>query len=131
MTEENWHRRHAVMLASQLLEATEDALAVLRLATELVTGFLDGPSATKKPATIVRIGGNECAWSAFSSCGSNCTASGADYSAAETNHPPAFICRRVSTSSRRQTFLYPCYCGSSRRIVMPFIRKSPGNVGIV
>ena len=56
MKEENWHRRHAVMLASQLPEGTEDALAVLRLATELVTGFLSGPSPMKKPATVVRIG---------------------------------------------------------------------------
>jgi hypothetical protein len=43
MKEENWHRRHAIQLASQLSEGTEDAFAVLRLATELVTGFLSGP----------------------------------------------------------------------------------------
>jgi hypothetical protein len=49
------------MLASQLPEDPEDALAVLRLATELVTGFLAGPGPVKKPATVVRIGGNECA----------------------------------------------------------------------
>jgi hypothetical protein len=62
MKDENSHRRHAVMLASQLPEETEDALAVLQLATELVTGFLTGPSPTKKSAPIVvRIGGNECA----------------------------------------------------------------------
>jgi hypothetical protein len=62
MKEQNWHSRHAVMLASQLPEETEDALAVLRLATELVTGFMAGPSPTKKQApTVVRIGGNECA----------------------------------------------------------------------
>ena len=40
MKVENWHRRQAIVLASQLPEKTEDALAVLRLATELVTGFL-------------------------------------------------------------------------------------------
>jgi hypothetical protein len=40
MKPENWHRRHAVMLASQLPEETEDALTVLRLATQLVKGFL-------------------------------------------------------------------------------------------
>jgi len=49
MKEENWHRRHAVMLASELPEETEDALAVWRLATELVTG----PSPMKRPAPVV------------------------------------------------------------------------------
>ena len=62
MKEENWHRRHAVMLASQLPEDTEDALDVLRLATQLVTGFLAEPSPMKRPAPIVVLkGGNECA----------------------------------------------------------------------
>ncbi|XIA66852.1 hypothetical protein ACFIOY_13710 [Bradyrhizobium sp. TZ2] len=62
MKEENWHRRHAVMLASQLPEETEDALAVLRLATQLVTGFLAGPSPMKKPASVAVLkGGDECA----------------------------------------------------------------------
>jgi hypothetical protein len=62
MKEENWHRRYAVILASQLPEETEEALAVLRLATKLVTGFLSGPSPMRKPpATVVRIGGGECA----------------------------------------------------------------------
>jgi|1185.fasta_scaffold53357_2 hypothetical protein len=62
MKEENWHRRHAIILASQLPEDTEDALAVLQLATELVTSFMAGPSPMKKPAaTIVRTGGNESA----------------------------------------------------------------------
>jgi hypothetical protein len=57
MKEQNWHRRHAVMLASQLPEKTEDALAVLRLATELVTGFLavDEPkAASTQIVTLVR-----------------------------------------------------------------------------
>jgi hypothetical protein len=40
--QEHWHRRHVIQLASQLSEGTQDALAVLRLATELVTGFLSG-----------------------------------------------------------------------------------------
>jgi hypothetical protein len=62
MKEENWHRRHAIMLASQLPEDPEDALAVLRLATELVTGFMAGPTTLKKPTpTVVRIGGSDCA----------------------------------------------------------------------
>ena len=60
MKVENWHRRHAVMLASQLPENPEDALAVLRLATELVTDFLADPEPAQRPtATIVRIGGDE------------------------------------------------------------------------
>jgi hypothetical protein len=50
------------MLASQLPDETEDALTVLRLATQLVTGFLAGPEPTQKPApVVVLIGGNECA----------------------------------------------------------------------
>ena len=59
MKEDNWHRRHAVMLASQLPEGTEDALAILRLATELVTGFLAAPSPVKSVLNVVWIGGNE------------------------------------------------------------------------
>ncbi|UQD96126.1 hypothetical protein [Bradyrhizobium japonicum] len=62
MKAENWHRRHAVMLASQLPEETEDALIVLRLATQLVTGFLAEDEPAKKAApVVVLIGGNECA----------------------------------------------------------------------
>ena len=52
MKEENWHRRHAIQLASQLPEGTEDALAVLRLAAELVTGFLSGPRRDIPPGYI-------------------------------------------------------------------------------
>jgi hypothetical protein len=37
---ESWHRRHAVMLASQLPDNTEDALSVLRMAIQLVEQFL-------------------------------------------------------------------------------------------
>jgi hypothetical protein len=41
-------------------EKTEDALAVLRLAAELVTDFLVEDEPTQKPAlTVVRIGGDE------------------------------------------------------------------------
>jgi hypothetical protein len=47
-----WHRRHAVMLASQLPEDTLDALIVLRLATELVEGFLAG-SDKPEPAKVL------------------------------------------------------------------------------
>ncbi|WP_338830643.1 hypothetical protein [Bradyrhizobium sp. 27S5] len=38
--EQPWRRRHAVQLACQLPEYQEDALLVLRLAEQLVTGFL-------------------------------------------------------------------------------------------
>jgi len=41
-----WHRRHAMMLASQLPEGTADALIILQLTTELAEGFLSG---TEKP----------------------------------------------------------------------------------
>jgi hypothetical protein len=63
MKVENWHRRHAVMLAGQLPDKKEDALAVLRLATELVTDFLAEDEPAQKPAAVVvkLIGGNECA----------------------------------------------------------------------
>jgi hypothetical protein len=40
---ESWHRRHAVMLASQLPDGIEDALIILRLITELVNDFLAQP----------------------------------------------------------------------------------------
>jgi len=60
--EENWHRRHAIMLAGQLPDDKEDALTVLRLATQLVTDFLVEPEPVRKPAlVVVPIGGNECA----------------------------------------------------------------------
>ncbi len=37
---ENWHRRHAIQIAAQLPERTEDALTVLELTKELIEGFL-------------------------------------------------------------------------------------------
>ncbi|MCK1479707.1 hypothetical protein IVB27_34470 [Bradyrhizobium sp. 197] len=55
MKQENWHRRHAVMLASQLPEETEDALTVLRLATQLVTGFLAVPDEAPKAPPVFSI----------------------------------------------------------------------------
>lgn len=45
MKENSWHRRHAIQLASQLPEGTEDAMIILRLMTQLVTDFLDTPGA--------------------------------------------------------------------------------------
>ena len=35
-----WHRRHAVLVAAQLPDNTEDGLIILRLATGLVNSFL-------------------------------------------------------------------------------------------
>jgi hypothetical protein len=51
------------MIAAQLPEDHNDALAVLCAAVDLVQGFLAGePEPVRKPtATVVRIGGNECA----------------------------------------------------------------------
>ncbi|OSJ16831.1 hypothetical protein BST63_10605 [Bradyrhizobium canariense] len=62
MKPENWHRRHALQLACQLPEDSADALIVLRMATQLVTGFLAEDERTEKPGpVVVRIGGDECA----------------------------------------------------------------------
>jgi hypothetical protein len=50
-----WHRRHAIQIACALPETTEDALIVLRLATELVEGFLaDDKPEPAKVLTMVR-----------------------------------------------------------------------------
>jgi hypothetical protein len=51
--EEAWHRRHAVMLASQLPECTDDALIILRLTNQLVTDFLTQADETPKGAPVV------------------------------------------------------------------------------
>jgi hypothetical protein len=64
MKVQTWHRRHAILLAAQLPEDHDDALAVLCAAIDLVQGFLAGDEAkpVKKPSlTVVPIGGNECA----------------------------------------------------------------------
>lgn len=47
MKNEGWKKRQAIHIASQLPENTEDALAVLRYAMELVTEYLseDSPQA--------------------------------------------------------------------------------------
>jgi hypothetical protein len=52
MKPENWHRRHVVMLASQLPEETADALMVLDLVRELMVSFLaveQQPEPAKSP----------------------------------------------------------------------------------
>jgi hypothetical protein len=57
---EEWHCREAVMLASQLPEKTEDALLVLRLATELVADFLTVDEPEMKSASVIAlIGGSQ------------------------------------------------------------------------
>jgi hypothetical protein len=56
------HRRHAIQVAASLPEAPEDALIVLRLATQLVTDFLAVDEQARKPAAVVAlIGGGDCA----------------------------------------------------------------------
>jgi hypothetical protein len=52
---EGWHRRHAVMLASQLPEKHEDSLIILQLATQLVTDFLAEPEPDQKPAPVITL----------------------------------------------------------------------------
>ncbi|MCK1603926.1 hypothetical protein IVB02_21415 [Bradyrhizobium sp. 166] len=60
MKPENWHRRHAIQVVCQLPGETEDALVVLRLATQLVTGFMAGPEPVQHTApVVVLVGGTE------------------------------------------------------------------------
>jgi hypothetical protein len=40
MIDNAWRRRHAVQIVAQLPESTEDAIAVLELAKQLVQSFL-------------------------------------------------------------------------------------------
>jgi hypothetical protein len=64
-TMEAWHRRQAIVLASQLPDNIEDARPVLEALREVVEGFL-APKATleqRPSATVVRIRGNESAGS--------------------------------------------------------------------
>jgi hypothetical protein len=54
MKTEQWHRRHAIMIASQLPENAADALLVLGAARELVGPFLDPPiSKAKLPENVL------------------------------------------------------------------------------
>lgn len=53
--DEACRRRVAIQIAAQLPESTEDALAVLRLASELVETFLEAkppPGATSRAAVV-------------------------------------------------------------------------------
>lgn len=57
---ETWHRRQAIVLASQLPENRADAVSVLGALSELLDTFLAEPEPTQKPAPVgVLIGGNE------------------------------------------------------------------------
>lgn len=49
MGPEAWHRRQAIQIAAALPETNEDALLVLSLAKELVTGFLSGAQRLAEP----------------------------------------------------------------------------------
>jgi hypothetical protein len=54
---EQWHRRHAIMLASQLPDGQDDALAVLDCVREIIVTFVhvDMPEPEKAPVvTLVR-----------------------------------------------------------------------------
>lgn len=54
---EQWHRRHAMVLAGQLPDGQADALAVLECLREIITTFLhaDLPEPAKAPVvTLVR-----------------------------------------------------------------------------
>lgn len=55
MKEEPWHRRHAVQIVSALPDDSDDALAVLRLAVQLVAGFLAGSEVAPKPAPVIAL----------------------------------------------------------------------------
>lgn len=56
MTENSWHRRHAVQIAAALPDDPEEALLVLRLAEHLVRTFLAKPEAyAPVEAKVIRI----------------------------------------------------------------------------
>jgi hypothetical protein len=62
MSDHNWHHRHALQVACPLPDDSEDALVILRMATQLVTDFLHADQPAKKPTPVVAlIGGHECA----------------------------------------------------------------------
>jgi hypothetical protein len=50
---EVWHRRHALQIAMQLPEGTDDALLVLDAARQLVTGFLNAEKPQGAVLTLV------------------------------------------------------------------------------
>jgi len=52
---ETWHRRHALMLASQLPDGRDDALAVLDCVRELVATFLQSDTPEPAKASVVAL----------------------------------------------------------------------------
>ncbi len=52
---EQWHRRQALMFASQLPETPADALAILECVRELVTTFLKSDAPEPAKATVVTL----------------------------------------------------------------------------
>jgi hypothetical protein len=50
---EQWHKRHALSLASQLPDSTTDALIILRFTQTLVEDFMVGQDAPAKPQIAV------------------------------------------------------------------------------
>jgi hypothetical protein len=53
VTEQAWHKRHAITLAGQLPDNTEDCLIILRLITQIVTDFLMQSDEAQKPSPVV------------------------------------------------------------------------------
>jgi hypothetical protein len=51
---EQWHRRHAVMLASQLPESMADSMAILERLKELVETFLQSDARASQGHSLVR-----------------------------------------------------------------------------
>jgi hypothetical protein len=52
---ETWHRRHALMLAGQLPDGRDDALAVLDCVRELVETFLQSDTPEPAKAPVVKL----------------------------------------------------------------------------
>jgi hypothetical protein len=53
--EEPWHRRHALLLASQLPQHSADAMIVLEAMMRLVSEFVSEPEPEKKVAPVIRL----------------------------------------------------------------------------
>jgi hypothetical protein len=51
----NWHRRQAMIFASQLPEATHDAKMIVQAMGELLDTFMiaDAPKAVERPANVL------------------------------------------------------------------------------
>jgi hypothetical protein len=53
--EESWHRRQAIVLASQLPENIEDARIVLRLVMQIADDFLAEPEPAQAPNNVLAL----------------------------------------------------------------------------